>query len=199
MECLFFTKSATLHALGSADGYNTESPERLHIDFAKEAYRASNKRDYMEQMALWLQRHEAMWLRESYLIWIEDRLSVVAAEKNEENDEAAAEDDNGDNEENVIDDQHQHRLNVSTNKDFKRNLNYSLATRPPYQKTTVDKIVLKYGAIDFISTLSTFLRKNFTGTTIIPSIHDRFDVYRQLVIKLPHNPYVSDSEHTDRL
>jgi hypothetical protein len=44
-----------IRALGSADGYNTESPERLHIDFAKEAYRASNKRDYMEQMALWLQ------------------------------------------------------------------------------------------------------------------------------------------------
>ena len=49
-------------SLGSADGYNTESPEQLHIDFAKEAYRASNKRDYVEQMAIWLQRHEAMWL-----------------------------------------------------------------------------------------------------------------------------------------
>ncbi|KAJ7731496.1 hypothetical protein B0H16DRAFT_1772807 [Mycena metata] len=31
-----------IRALGSADGYNTESPERLHIDFAKKAYRASN-------------------------------------------------------------------------------------------------------------------------------------------------------------
>ncbi|KAJ7092928.1 Zn-finger domain-containing protein [Mycena belliarum] len=46
-------------SLGSADGYNTESPERLHIDFAKKAYRASNHRDYTEQMALWLQRQEA--------------------------------------------------------------------------------------------------------------------------------------------
>ena len=34
-----------IRALGSTDGYNSESPERLHIDFAKEAYRASNKRD----------------------------------------------------------------------------------------------------------------------------------------------------------
>ena len=42
-------------AFGSADGYNTELPERLHIDFAKEAYHASNKRDYVEQMAVWLQ------------------------------------------------------------------------------------------------------------------------------------------------
>jgi len=60
----------SIRSFGSADGYNSESPERLHIDFAKEAYRASNKRDYVEQMALWLQRHEAMWIRESYLIWV---------------------------------------------------------------------------------------------------------------------------------
>ncbi|KAG2360041.1 hypothetical protein BDR07DRAFT_1262068, partial [Suillus spraguei] len=52
---------------GTTDGFNTELPERLHIDFAKEAYRASNKRDYEEQMALWLQRQEAVFLRNSYL------------------------------------------------------------------------------------------------------------------------------------
>ena len=70
--------------------------------------------------------------------------------------------------------------------------------RPPYPQTTVDKIVLNFGAIDFVSALSTFLRQNFPGTTIIPSIHNRFDVYRQLVIKLPHNPYISDLEHTQK-
>ena len=55
-----------MQSLGSVDGYNTESPERLHIDFAKEAYHATNKRDYVEQIAVWLQRHEAIWLQESY-------------------------------------------------------------------------------------------------------------------------------------
>jgi hypothetical protein len=44
---------------GSADGFNTESPERLHIDFAKEGYRASNKKDYIKQMVVWLGRQEA--------------------------------------------------------------------------------------------------------------------------------------------
>ena len=66
-----------IRSLGSADGYNTESPERLHIDFAKEAYCASNKRDYVEQMAVWLQRHEAVWLQESYLVWVENRLQSM--------------------------------------------------------------------------------------------------------------------------
>ncbi|KAG2368451.1 hypothetical protein BDR07DRAFT_1508407 [Suillus spraguei] len=55
---------------GTTDGFNTELPERLHIDFAKEAYRASNKWDYEEQMALWLQHQEAMFLRNSYLEWL---------------------------------------------------------------------------------------------------------------------------------
>ena len=182
-------------ALGSADGYNTESPERLHIDFAKEAYRASNKRDYMEQMALWLQRHEAMWLRESYLIWIEDRLGVVA-EENEESEVVAADDDV--DVEDVIDDQNRLNINTSTNHS-KRRLNYCLAKRPPYQNTTVDKIVLDFGATDFISALSTFLRQNFQGTTIIPSIHDQFDLYKQLVITSPHNTYLSEHRRTDRV
>jgi hypothetical protein len=38
-----------IRSLGSADGYNTESPERLHIDFAKEAYRASNKKTMLSK------------------------------------------------------------------------------------------------------------------------------------------------------
>ncbi|KAI5995121.1 hypothetical protein EDD15DRAFT_2387675 [Pisolithus albus] len=60
---------SSIRALGSADGYNTEYPERLHIDYAKDAYRASNKRDYVEQMALWLQRQEAIHHKSAYLAW----------------------------------------------------------------------------------------------------------------------------------
>ena len=43
-------------ALGSTDRYNTKSPECLHINCAKEGYRASNRHDYLEQMAIWLQQ-----------------------------------------------------------------------------------------------------------------------------------------------
>ncbi|KDQ60094.1 hypothetical protein JAAARDRAFT_92799, partial [Jaapia argillacea MUCL 33604] len=54
---------------GSADGYNTELPERLHIDFAKEAYRASNKRQYVVQMTRWLQRQESVNYFSAFLQW----------------------------------------------------------------------------------------------------------------------------------
>ena len=45
-------------SLGSADGYSTKSPERLHIDFAKAAYRTTNKKKYIKQMTKWLERQE---------------------------------------------------------------------------------------------------------------------------------------------
>jgi hypothetical protein len=51
---------AAIQSRGSLDGYNTESPERLHIDYAKEAYRASNKKEYVRQMTVWLGRQEAV-------------------------------------------------------------------------------------------------------------------------------------------
>ncbi|GJE84945.1 Plavaka transposase-domain containing protein [Phanerochaete sordida] len=44
--------------LGSADNYNTEYTERLHIDMAKDAYRATNKKDEYDQMTVWLERKE---------------------------------------------------------------------------------------------------------------------------------------------
>ena len=37
---------------GTADGYNTEVSEKLHIDNAKEGYCASNKKDYIKQMTV---------------------------------------------------------------------------------------------------------------------------------------------------
>ena len=60
---------SSIRALSSADGYNTEYPECLHIDYAKDAYHASNKQDYIEQMALWLQRQEAIHHKTAYHAW----------------------------------------------------------------------------------------------------------------------------------
>ncbi|KAJ7817000.1 hypothetical protein B0H13DRAFT_2242347 [Mycena leptocephala] len=65
----------SIRLFGSADGFNTESPERLHSDYAKNAYRASHRKDYIIQMTLWLQRQESVarfgafreWMSESTL------------------------------------------------------------------------------------------------------------------------------------
>jgi hypothetical protein len=44
--------------LGTTDNYNTEMFERLHIDFAKEGWRAGNHHDHFPQMVKWLSRQE---------------------------------------------------------------------------------------------------------------------------------------------
>ncbi|EMD40221.1 hypothetical protein CERSUDRAFT_63676 [Gelatoporia subvermispora B] len=52
---------------GATDNYNTEMFERLHIDFAKEGWRASNHRNERPQMVRWLSRREKIVHLESYL------------------------------------------------------------------------------------------------------------------------------------
>lgn len=47
--------------LGSTDNYNTQFSERLHIDLAKDAYAASNRKDELPQMTTWLERKEKVF------------------------------------------------------------------------------------------------------------------------------------------
>lgn len=73
-----------IRRFGSADGYNTESPERLHIDYAKDAYRASNKRDYVAQMVKWLQRQEAVDRFTAFRAWYLCQQGVTAKDTTSE-------------------------------------------------------------------------------------------------------------------
>ncbi|KAF5346610.1 hypothetical protein D9757_014286 [Collybiopsis confluens] len=59
--------------LGTTDNYNTESFERLHIDFAKEGWRASNKRDHFPQMIRWLSRREKISSYDFYQSWVKSQ------------------------------------------------------------------------------------------------------------------------------
>jgi hypothetical protein len=78
----------SLRALGSANGYNTESPERLHIDYAKDGYRASNGVDYIAQMTKWLQRQEAVDRHTAYLDWVSKLKSRNDLARNPEDSES---------------------------------------------------------------------------------------------------------------
>ncbi|KAJ7051459.1 hypothetical protein C8F01DRAFT_999273 [Mycena amicta] len=56
-------------ARGVTGGYSTELSERLHIDFAKFAYKASNRNNYIPQMTKWLGRQEKVRKFAAYLEW----------------------------------------------------------------------------------------------------------------------------------
>ena len=59
----------SIQLFGTTDNYNTEYTERLHIDLAKDAYRATNHRDEYGQMTVWLERKEKVQQHQSYLDW----------------------------------------------------------------------------------------------------------------------------------
>ncbi|KAJ6527827.1 hypothetical protein B0H19DRAFT_969493 [Mycena capillaripes] len=61
----------TIKLFGSTDNYNTEYTERLHIDLAKDAYRATNRKDEYTQMTLWLERKEKV-LRHNKFYFLAD-------------------------------------------------------------------------------------------------------------------------------
>jgi Plavaka transposase len=59
----------SIELFGTTDNYNTENTERLHIDLAKDAYRATNHKDEYPQMTLWLERKEKVLRHELFIAW----------------------------------------------------------------------------------------------------------------------------------
>ncbi|TFK52086.1 hypothetical protein OE88DRAFT_1679776 [Heliocybe sulcata] len=59
----------SVQLFGTTDNYNTEHSERLHIDFAKDTYRATNKKDEFPQMTVWLERKEKIERHSAYIQW----------------------------------------------------------------------------------------------------------------------------------
>ncbi|CDO74225.1 hypothetical protein BN946_scf184721.g4 [Trametes cinnabarina] len=57
----------SIELFGTTDNYDTQYSERLHIDFAKEAYRATNRKDEFSQMTLWLERREKVQRHAAYV------------------------------------------------------------------------------------------------------------------------------------
>ncbi|KAM6491662.1 hypothetical protein JOM56_012906 [Amanita muscaria] len=58
-----------IELFGTTDNFNTEFTERLHIDLAKDAYRATNRKDEFIQMTIWLERKEKILRHENFLKW----------------------------------------------------------------------------------------------------------------------------------
>jgi len=174
-----------IRTLGSADGYNTEFSERLHIDYAKEGYQASNKRDYVEQMALWLQRQEAIDFHAAYLDWTHNKVEslLLPTDGDFEDDAESSE---------VTDDE-------GINPDDDGPV-YHITKHCPHPHVSVARLEADFGAVDFLPALTAFLtKKTHQRTFIQPGAMDRFDIYNQIALDLPPNPYLSSEPLSTRI
>ncbi|KAF5365442.1 hypothetical protein D9758_010870 [Tetrapyrgos nigripes] len=59
----------SVRLMGTFDNFNTEYTERLHIDYTKDAYRATNKKDEYPQMTTWLEGKEKVMSHETHIEW----------------------------------------------------------------------------------------------------------------------------------
>ncbi|KAJ3558680.1 hypothetical protein NM688_g777 [Phlebia brevispora] len=136
----------SIRLLGTADGYSTEGPERLHIDFAKLGYCASNRKQYISQMATWLNCQEAVRHFEGYLQWLEVRKGA---------DGSAEDKGESDGEEDSVAETKVAEDDEESVPSLER---YKIAKKPPYLCVPIKKVITQYGAPDFIECLQDFLR-----------------------------------------
>ncbi|KAJ7911973.1 hypothetical protein B0H13DRAFT_2478875, partial [Mycena leptocephala] len=173
-----------IRALGTADGYNTELSERLHIDCAKLGYAASSKKEYVRQMTTWLMRREAIDRFASYLQWAIPGYLVELNDALDDSPDADESDDDSDLDD-IVD-------SPSGNQPA-----YTIAKKAPFARVTVTSLESDYGAADFLSHLENFLRDE----TILPGrfheITATFPVYKRVVIKIPAVVQVSDGITND--
>ncbi|KAJ3833014.1 hypothetical protein F5878DRAFT_666038 [Lentinula raphanica] len=69
---------------GCTDNYNTEMFERLHIDYAKKGWRASNKREEFPQMTKWLVRQENIQSFNKELSWVIEQQRLQLLQKKQD-------------------------------------------------------------------------------------------------------------------
>jgi hypothetical protein len=62
--------TSSIRLFGTTDNYNTEYSERLHIDLAKDAYRATNHKNEYVQMSKWLERKEKIYRHGLFIDWL---------------------------------------------------------------------------------------------------------------------------------
>lgn len=165
---------------GSADGYSTEASERLHIDYAKDAYRASNKRDYVPQMVKWLSRQESVDFFDTYLEWVTSNAAGPGP---------AASAPPGSKSGRVIG-----QSSPSGSIPAARS---RIANAPPQElkNKQASEIVAGHAASQFIPALTSFLRSQ--GCSIHPQPFDTFDLYKRISVDLPQIPETGTSHCSD--
>jgi hypothetical protein len=177
-------------ALGSLDGFNSEQPERLHIDYAKRGYRASNKRDYTIQMTRWLQRQEAINLRDLYLRW----LNVLESSEDVSSKTLLADKSRSDDSGQEFDVPLEEECEVAAKLNKTPLFTYHIAKTSPLPHIPISQLAGEYGATEFLPALETFLKDHMPANTLKPNTFDRFDLFKSISILRPSKPHVSDTK-----
>ncbi|KAJ7808119.1 hypothetical protein B0H14DRAFT_3091164 [Mycena olivaceomarginata] len=152
---------------GTADGFNTEGTECLHIDLAKLGYRATNKKAHTHQMTVWLRRQESVHKFSSYLQWtIPGYIAPSTSEDADpEEDEDTEEQNMPDYREDAVKDSGAGRREIPAEGDDGATLDeypspppFTIAKKAAFPHVSVANIISEFHAPAFIDSLSRFLQ-----------------------------------------
>lgn len=173
-----------IQQFGSADSFNTELPEHLHINYAKDAYRASNKCDYIAQMTTWLCRQEAVDHFTAYLHWCEHGayLTMSAASNSDEDIIEGVEGDI-----NLQPSTSMQLLLLPSHSAMSED-HITIASAHPQDLCHVpaSKIIDGHNAQCFLEAVGIYLRTH--GSAMVPKVFDTFNLYWHLSVMLPAIP-----------
>ena len=148
---LHYCNSIVTHGL--LDSYNTKSPEQLHIEFAKDAYHASNKWEYMSQMTVWLSHQEAIMHFDAYVEQLKSESRTTYCPIDEKG--------------------------ASSDFDAERTGTHFTAKHPSYHYLDVKTIMQDFWASQFLTALQSFLCHYFSlpFMPILPNQFNSFNAY----------------------
>ncbi|KAK7433564.1 hypothetical protein VKT23_020718 [Stygiomarasmius scandens] len=164
--------SESIRSRGTTDGFNSESSERLHIDFAKVAYRATNKRNFRSQMVTWLTRHEAVQRRDAFLRW--SMKGYRSCNEGKDLEDSAGIDDDDDADAGADNGEHEPQKDGLI----------TYAKKPAYPRTTLHEINTVHRCGEwFLWYLQEFLEENNLPSENIADLF--FPIWKNLKIHMP--------------
>jgi len=165
--------------LGTPYNYSTEITERYHIEIAKKAHKATNRKDYIKQMLLWLRRQEKIYLRGLFLRWRNDQWNQASNTDIQFDDFLPSVTDNSETQQQGSEDHHE-IIQIANELDNLHDglsilrqtqvipvvkqtgrtptaASYTIATRPHLRKQLIGGLMTSYNILNFEVALKTFL------------------------------------------
>ncbi|KAF9032528.1 hypothetical protein BDZ89DRAFT_1100996 [Hymenopellis radicata] len=156
----------SIRLLGTFDNFNTEYTERLHIDLAKDAYRATNRKDEYPQMTTWLERKEAILRHGQFVRW---------RQENEEADDGGGQNDGQTNREVPVLAASAHVSAFFSDRFLDKRV-LQMAKHPSVRKVPLEKLQDVHGATFFLPALARFTAQlrdpSLSGQRLEDAAHD---------------------------
>lgn len=197
----------SIRELGTPDGYNTESPEHLHIVYAKRGWRASNRRRAIRQIIRYVQRMEAIRIQRAYMdeYFGETprlKLEMDKYDGGDEDDDEETDDKDDAEEEDEEDEGPSDEIKMAEKAEMGAYPHPTLrvAMQPTCPRVTGRHLIDTYGTTDLIHSLTRFLKPFARKSGVKPVVFasDVFDVWHKLTLEHAPVPFaLNEPSHCD--